>query len=165
MLDILNCNSWQLLVFQIWRGYVWFNGVVCAAKLGFAGLKMGYGLGRVLVEEQKAVISNTLSVVSRFLGSPYAELLWCQVLGALIVGMAAEMMYTSLLGLVLGGCYGFFSGYYQAVCYSTRVAGGLIGRVARCGLQAARRGLAFLSGGGLGVPRRRHRVWGIQLPW
>lgn len=35
-----------------------------------------------------------------------AEMLWCQAVGALFVGMLSELVYTSILGMLAGAAYG-----------------------------------------------------------
>lgn len=35
--------------------------------------------------------------MNSLLGSPYAELLWCQAVGALLVGMVSELVYCGVL--------------------------------------------------------------------
>lgn len=35
-----------------------------------------------------------------------AEMLWCQAVGALFVGMLSELVYTSILGMLGGMAYG-----------------------------------------------------------
>jgi hypothetical protein len=36
----------------------------------------------------------------------YAEMIWCQAVGALFVGMLSELVYTSVLGMLGGLAYG-----------------------------------------------------------
>lgn len=40
-----------------------------------------------------------LATLAELMGSPCAELLWCQAAAAMILGLAGEFFYTSLLGL------------------------------------------------------------------
>lgn len=121
LLDNLVCTSWPVLVLKVWRCYVMANGIVQATRLGASGFTAGLILGRTLIEEQTALLAAILSSMSAFLGSPYAELLWCQAVGALVVGMLSELVYTSVLGLLGGAAYGFCLGYAQAVKGSLRL--------------------------------------------
>jgi hypothetical protein len=77
-----------------------------ALRLGLSGFSAGMSIGKSLIEEQASLLNGMLSYTSGFLGSPYAEMIWCQAVGALFVGMLSELVYTSILGLLGGLAYG-----------------------------------------------------------
>jgi hypothetical protein len=54
---------------------------VRALRVGATGFVTGMSVGRALIEEQTSLLSSVLSSMNGLLGSPYAELLWCQVSG------------------------------------------------------------------------------------
>jgi hypothetical protein len=64
---------------------------------GGRGLRAGLSLGRHLVEEQAGLLAQCLASMTALLGSPYAELLWCQVRAA----PAAAVPALALRGLPL----------------------------------------------------------------
>jgi hypothetical protein len=80
--------------------------VLQALRLGLSGFSAGMSIGKSLIEEQASLLNAMLSYTSGFLGSPYAEMIWCQAVGALFVGMLSELVYTSILGLLGGLVYG-----------------------------------------------------------
>lgn len=145
--DTLPPSSWPLLLLRVWRGYVLASGALEAAKLGAAGFKAGLAMGRRLIEDQSALLAHVLLSMNTLMGSPYAELLWCQAVGALVVGMLSELLYTSVLGLLAGVTYGFCSGYVGAVRATLRFA-------ARGGMAAAA-GVGCVALRVLGGPLRR----------
>lgn len=77
-----------------------------ALRLGVSGFSAGLSIGKSLIEEQAGLLNNVLGATASFLGSPYAEMIWCQAVGALFVGMLSELVYTSILGLLGGLAYG-----------------------------------------------------------
>lgn len=97
--------------------------------------------------------------MNTLLGSPYAELLWCQAVGALAVGMLSELVYTSVLGLLAGMTFGFCSGYVGAVRASVRLVSrqglAVVGAGACLALRHARGALARLPGLLRGLPGLR----------
>jgi hypothetical protein len=66
-------------------------------RVGVTGFATGMSVGRTLIEEQTSLLSGVLSSMNGLLGSPYAELLWCQAVGALLVGMVSELVYCGVL--------------------------------------------------------------------
>lgn len=120
VLGVFNCASWPLLAFRVWKHYVLVSGVLNAARVGFKGLKAGLTLGRALVEEQTALLLNLLTALGDVIGTPYAELLWCQALGTLLFALLSELVYTSVVGLLSGLVFGFCHGYVLAVRNSAR---------------------------------------------
>ncbi len=64
---------------RLWKSYVWASGALGAVRFGGRGLRAGLSLGRHLVEEQAGLLAHCLASMTALLGSPYAELLWCQV--------------------------------------------------------------------------------------
>jgi uncharacterized membrane protein len=121
LVDAVYCTSWPILAFKAWRGYVMVNGVVQGVRLGAAGFSAGLKIGKILIEQQTALLTNVLCSMSAFFGSPYAELLWCQAVGALLVGMLSELVYTSVLGMLGGLAYGFCRGYVSAIKQSVQL--------------------------------------------
>ncbi len=94
-----------------------------------------------------SLLASILSSLSNLLGSPLAELLWCQAVGALVVAMLSELVYTSVLGALGGAAVGFATGYVGAMRASVGlVSHGSRGLLVRVGMLAARslRGLARL---------------------
>lgn len=87
-------------------------------------------IGKSLIEEQASLLNGMLSYTSGFLGSPYAEMIWCQAVGALFVGMLSELVYTSILGMLGGLAYGFCTGYVGAIKGSVRFIGGFSSKTA-----------------------------------
>ncbi|KAF8061064.1 alpha-glucosidase [Scenedesmus sp. PABB004] len=145
--DAARVGAWPRLAARLWRAYVMAAGAAGAARLGLAGFSAGLSLGRALIEEQASLLHTMLAYTSSFLGSPYAELIWCQAVGALFVGMLSELVYTSILGLLGGAAYGFCTGYVGAVKGSVRLlsgAGARAATAAACALARALRGLAGL---------------------
>ena len=90
----------------MWRTYVFCNALVHATIAGLKGLRAGAKLGRGLVLEQTVILLRLLTAVTDYLGAPYAELILCQVIGAAIMGLATEIVYTTVLGLVAGAAGG-----------------------------------------------------------
>lgn len=78
---------------------------VQAVRIGASGFTTGMSVGRALIEEQTSLLGSVLASMNGLLGSPYAELLWCQAVGALLVGMVSELVYCSVLVRV-EGCHG-----------------------------------------------------------
>ena len=66
-------------------------------RVGTVGFVTGMSVGRALIEEQTSLLGSVLASMNGLLGSPYAELLWCQAVGALLVGMITEVVYCSVL--------------------------------------------------------------------
>eukprot|EP00879_Flechtneria_rotunda_P023041 GHRR01024356.1.p1 GENE.GHRR01024356.1~~GHRR01024356.1.p1 ORF type:complete len:241 (+),score=39.36 GHRR01024356.1:137-859(+) len=104
--DALYATSWPALAMRLWRGYIMAQGVAQALKLGVSGFSAGLSVGKSLIEEQASLLNGMLNYTSGFLGSPYAEMIWCQAVGALFVGMLSELVYTSILGMLGGLAYG-----------------------------------------------------------
>jgi len=75
--------------------------------VGVSGFATGMSVGRALIEEQTTLLSSVLASMNGLLGSPYAELLWCQAVGALLVGMVSELVYC---GVLVGGGWGVGGG-------------------------------------------------------
>jgi hypothetical protein len=50
-----------------------------ALRSGLFGFTTGLSIGKALVEEQASLLNNLLGYTSNLLGSPYAEMIWCQV--------------------------------------------------------------------------------------
>ena len=90
-----------------------------AVKVGAAGFATGMSVGRALIEEQTSLLGGVLASMNSLLGSPYAELLWCQAVGALLVGMVSELVYCGVLvsaacmlcrlGVDVGACVTVYS--------------------------------------------------------
>ncbi|PNH10355.1 hypothetical protein TSOC_002937 [Tetrabaena socialis] len=99
------------------------------------------------VEEQTGILLNLLSALGELLGTPYAELLWCQAVACVAFALVSEMVYTSVLGLVAGSIIGFFRGYVIALTASASVAAQGLSR----GLSAGR-ALAKAAGLALRMP-------------
>ena len=95
--DAARVGAWPLLALRVWRAYVLAAGAAKAVRVGAAGFAAGVSLGRALVEEQTQLLGGVLSSMGGLLGSPYAELLWAQAAGALLVGMASELVYCGVL--------------------------------------------------------------------
>lgn len=72
---------------RLWKSYVWASGAYSALRGGGSGLRAGLSLGRHLVEEQAGLLAHCLASMTALLGSPYAELLWCQVGGGCAAGV------------------------------------------------------------------------------
>lgn len=104
--DALYANSWPAVAMRLWRSYVMAQGIAQALKLGMSGFSAGLTIGKSLIEEQASLLNGMLQYTSGFLGSPYAEMIWCQAVGALFVGMLSELVYTSILGMLGGLAYG-----------------------------------------------------------
>ncbi|KIY96862.1 hypothetical protein MNEG_11100 [Monoraphidium neglectum] len=121
--DASRVRCWPALALRAWRAYVMASGVVRALRVGATGFVTGMSVGRALIEEQTSLLSSVLSSMNGLLGSPYAELLWCQAVGALLVGMVSEIVYCSVLGGLGGLAYGFATGYVSAIRGSARLAG------------------------------------------
>ncbi|KAI8469066.1 MAG: hypothetical protein J3K34DRAFT_424983 [Monoraphidium minutum] len=147
--DAGRLSAWPGLALRLWRGYVMVSGVASALRVGAAGFAAGLGVGRALVEEQTSLLGGVLASMSGLLGSPYAELLWCQAVGALLVGMVSEVVYCSVLGGLGGLAYGFASGYVAAIRGSAR----LVGRV----------GLGAVSGAAWLAVRALRKVAGAAV--
>lgn len=108
------------------------SGVVRALRVGVSGFAAGMSVGRALIEEQTSLLGGVLASMNGLLGSPYAELLWCQAVGALLVGMVSELVYCGVLGGLGGLAYGFATGYVSAIRHSARFVG-----KAGCGVASA----------------------------
>eukprot|EP00878_Enallax_costatus_P020310 GHUV01021462.1.p1 GENE.GHUV01021462.1~~GHUV01021462.1.p1 ORF type:complete len:254 (+),score=38.97 GHUV01021462.1:133-894(+) len=104
--DALYANSWPAVAMRVWKSYVMAQGIAQALKLGMSGFSAGLVVGKSLIEEQASLLNGMLQYTSGFLGSPYAEMIWCQAVGALFVGMLSELVYTSILGMLGGLAYG-----------------------------------------------------------
>ncbi|EFJ44137.1 hypothetical protein VOLCADRAFT_106514 [Volvox carteri f. nagariensis] len=158
VLDLLNCRSYTDLLYRCWKLYVVGSSVMGAARAGAAGLRAGFGMGKTLVEEQTSILLNLLSALGDLLGTPYAELLWCQAprscmqmllaVACVAFALVSELVYTSVLGLVAGSVVGFFRGYLSAVHTSVNVVLAGMSRGWRVG-----RGLAKAASAALRVPR------------
>ncbi|GAX80574.1 hypothetical protein CEUSTIGMA_g8011.t1 [Chlamydomonas eustigma] len=135
VLEACHSPSWSLLLYRCWRTYLFITGVYHAARTGTLGLKAGVRLGKALITEQTTVMLHLFASLAEIMGSPYAELLWCQAAAAVLIGLASELIYTSMLGLVGGAIFGFASGYTAAV----RSSLGLLARGASAGAGAALR--------------------------
>lgn len=129
LLDALDCRSWAWFLVRVYKSYVWTQGLIYAARMGGIGLKMGATLGKRLVEDQTTVLANMLHSMASVLGSPYAELLWCQAVGTLVIGMLSELVYVSLLGCIGGAAIGLVTGQVLAVKMSLGQLGRLAGAV------------------------------------
>lgn len=129
LFDAVHHTPWPSLAVQLWHGYVMSHGAVQALRLGASGFGAGLSIGRALVEEQACLLNGLLSYTSGLVGSPYAEMLWCQAVGALFVGMLSELVYTSILGMLGGMAYGFCMGYVAAIKGSVRLVSGTSVRV------------------------------------
>jgi hypothetical protein len=70
---------------------------VRALRVGASGFVAGVSIGRALIEEQTSLLAAVLASMNSLLGSPYAELLWCQAVGALLIGMLSEVAYCGVL--------------------------------------------------------------------
>eukprot|EP00775_Hariotina_reticulata_P000750 gene750-1055_t len=103
--DALNATSWPALAMRLWRSYVMVHGIAEALRVGASGFTTGLSIGKTLIEEQASLLNNVVGYTSSLLGSPYAEMVWCQAVGALFVGMLSELVYTSILGLLGGLAY------------------------------------------------------------
>ncbi|GLC46002.1 hypothetical protein PLESTB_001029000 [Pleodorina starrii] len=121
VLDLLNCRSYTDLLYRCWKLYILGSSVMGAARAGAAGLRAGFGMGKTLVEEQTGILLNLLAALEELLGTPYAELLWCQAVACVAFALVSELVYTSVLGLVAGSVVGFFRGYLSAVYTSLNV--------------------------------------------
>lgn len=142
--DASRAGAWPSVALRVWKAYVMASGVARALRVGAAGFAAGMGLGRALVEEQTALLGGVLASMNGLLGSPYAELLWAQAAGALLVGMASELLYCGVLGGLGGLAVGFAGGYVAAVRASAAALGrasSLAGSVAAWALVGAARRL------------------------
>lgn len=147
LLAVLNCASWPVLLYRVWKLYAIGSSVVTAVRAGAVGLQAGFRMGRGLVEEQTGMLLQLLAAMSGVLGTPYAELIWCQAVACLAFALLSEMVYTSLLGGVFGVCFGFVRGYVQALRSTAGLATTSAAKVAGLG-----RGLLKLAGWGLRSP-------------
>lgn len=147
LLELFHCRSWLPLAYRAWQAYVLGSGVVGAAKLGAAGLRAGFGWGKTLVEEQTGILLHLLAAMGDVMGTPYAELLWCQAVACVAFGLVSEMVYTSVMGLLIGSVFGFAKGYISALHATLCVAGASV-----CRSLAAGRGLAKVAGLALRLP-------------
>lgn len=66
-----------------------WRGVVQALRLGLSGFSAGMSIGKSLIEEQASLLNGMLNYTSGFLGSPYAEMIWCQVISRPLAFMGA----------------------------------------------------------------------------
>ncbi|KXZ54085.1 hypothetical protein GPECTOR_5g190 [Gonium pectorale] len=138
LLDSLHCRSYPALLYRCWKLYVLGSSVWGAARVGVAGFRAGYGMGKTLVEEQTSILVRLLGTLGEVLGTPYAELLWCQAVACVAFALISEMVYTSLLGALLGGVIGFLKGYMAALHASVSVAAQGASRSLSAGRQLAK---------------------------
>ncbi|KAG1655935.1 hypothetical protein FOA52_000902 [Chlamydomonas sp. UWO 241] len=159
VLEVFHSPSWVVLAFRSWKSYVFMSALMHAGRWANVGLRAGVKLGHSLVAEQTTLMVNLLSTFADLMGSPCAELLWCQAAATVCLGLASEFAYASLLGLASGALYGFATGYVGAVRGTfAGLAGlaGLLGGAAGAGLRHAAKvtkllrvaGVAGLLGGG-----------------
>ncbi|WIA23404.1 hypothetical protein OEZ85_000161 [Tetradesmus obliquus] len=125
LFDAAYASSWPGLAMKLWRSYIMAQGITQALRLGLSGFSAGMSIGKTLIEEQAGLLNGMLRYSSGLLGSPYAEMIWCQAVGALFVGMLSELVYTSILGLLGGLAYGFCTGYVGAIKGSVRLLSGV----------------------------------------
>ncbi|GFR47747.1 hypothetical protein Agub_g9512 [Astrephomene gubernaculifera] len=145
LLDSLSCRSYLALLYRGWKLYVLGSSLMGATRVGLAGLRAGFSMGKTLVEEQTSILLSLLSALGELMGTPFAELLWCQAVACVAFALVSEMLYTSALGLLAGGAIGFFRGYVAAVHSSFRLltsglarslcAGRRLGKVAALALR------------------------------
>ncbi|PNW78635.1 hypothetical protein CHLRE_09g389000v5 [Chlamydomonas reinhardtii] len=147
VLDMLSCQSWGALAYRAWKLYVLGSSVVGAAQAGAAGLRAGFGMGKTLVVEQTSILLGLLNILGEMLGTPFAELLWCQAVACVAFALVSEVLYASVLGLVAGGVVGFCRGYMGAVQASFALATQGVVRTAHAG-----RSLAKAAGMALRMP-------------
>lgn len=136
--QVLNCSSWPVILYRAWKLYLLGTSVAGATRAGVVGLRAGFGMGRSLVQEQTSMLLQLLSAMAGVVGTPYAELIWFQAVACLAFGLLSEMVYTSILGLVVGTVFGFARGYLNAIKATLAVAGGSASRAVLAARGAAK---------------------------
>lgn len=128
-------STWPALALRAWKAYVFARGLGRALQLGAAGLSAGASAGLSLAGEQTARLGGALCAGEGMVGSPYADLLWCQAVGALLVGVVSEVVNLAVLGGLGGMALGFVAGYAAAirgtVCLVGRAGRGALGQGSR----------------------------------